>query len=98
MWPFQELRSIRHGLNCVRTRQDAIEAMVRELSAKREAAAAPCEPNQGKPATLYCSFCGKSQHDVRKLIAGPTVFICNECVALCADICINDKLSNDPDA
>jgi len=36
--------------------------------------------------TLYCSFCGKSQHEVRKLIAGPTVFICDECVELCNDI------------
>jgi ATP-dependent Clp protease ATP-binding subunit ClpX len=36
--------------------------------------------------TLYCSFCGKSQHEVRKLIAGPTVFICDECVELCMDI------------
>jgi ATP-dependent Clp protease ATP-binding subunit ClpX len=36
--------------------------------------------------TLYCSFCGKSQHEVRKLIAGPTVFICDECVELCKDI------------
>ncbi|WP_299616186.1 ATP-dependent Clp protease ATP-binding subunit ClpX [Pelagibius sp.] len=36
--------------------------------------------------TLYCSFCGKSQHEVRKLIAGPTVFICDECVVLCMDI------------
>ena len=35
---------------------------------------------------LYCSFCGKSQHEVRKLIAGPTVFICDECVELCTDI------------
>ena len=35
---------------------------------------------------LYCSFCGKSQHEVRKLIAGPTVFICDECVELCMDI------------
>ena len=41
--------------------------------------------SEGK-ATLYCSFCGKSQHDVRKLIAGPTVFICDECVELCMDI------------
>jgi ATP-dependent Clp protease ATP-binding subunit ClpX len=40
--------------------------------------------------TLYCSFCGKSQHEVRKLIAGPAVFICNECVELCADI-IHDE-------
>lgn len=36
--------------------------------------------------TLYCSFCGKSQHEVRKLIAGPNVFVCNECVELCMDI------------
>lgn len=36
--------------------------------------------------TLYCSFCGKSQHDVKKLIAGPSIFICDECIELCADI------------
>ncbi|MDR2464341.1 MAG: ATP-dependent Clp protease ATP-binding subunit ClpX [Holosporales bacterium] len=36
--------------------------------------------------TLYCSFCGKSQHDVRKLIAGPSIFICDECIELCSDI------------
>ena len=36
--------------------------------------------------TLYCSFCGKSQHEVRKLIAGPSVFICDECIELCNDI------------
>ena len=35
---------------------------------------------------LYCSFCGKSQHEVTKLIAGPSVFICDECVSLCNDI------------
>ena len=40
--------------------------------------------------TLFCSFCGKSQHDVRKLIAGPTVFICDECVELCTDIIRED--------
>ncbi|MDR2637550.1 MAG: ATP-dependent Clp protease ATP-binding subunit ClpX [Zoogloeaceae bacterium] len=40
---------------------------------------------------LYCSFCGKSQHEVKKLIAGPSVFICNECIALCNDI-IRDEL------
>ena len=43
-----------------------------------------------KDKTLYCSFCGKSQHNVKKLIAGPTLFICNECVELCVDI-INDE-------
>lgn len=43
--------------------------------------------------TLYCSFCGKSQHEVRKLIAGPTVFICDECVGLCTDIIQDEKQS-----
>jgi ATP-dependent Clp protease ATP-binding subunit ClpX len=42
--------------------------------------------NHDSKHTLYCSFCGKSQHEVRKLIAGPTVFICDECVELCLDI------------
>ena len=41
--------------------------------------------------TLYCSFCGKSQHEVRKLIAGPTVFICDECVEVCNDIIADDN-------
>jgi ATP-dependent protease Clp ATPase subunit len=41
--------------------------------------------------TLYCSFCGKSQHEVRKLIAGPTVFVCDECVELCMDIISEEK-------
>ena len=44
--------------------------------------------------TLYCSFCGKSQHEVRKLIAGPNVFICNECVELCMDIIQEEDKSN----
>jgi len=43
-------------------------------------------PGGDSKNTLYCSFCGKSQHEVRKLIAGPTVFICDECVELCMDI------------
>jgi len=44
--------------------------------------------------TLYCSFCGKSQHEVRKLIAGPTVFICDECVELCMDIIREETKNN----
>ncbi|MSP06680.1 MAG: ATP-dependent Clp protease ATP-binding subunit ClpX [Candidatus Fonsibacter sp.] len=44
--------------------------------------------------TLYCSFCGKSQHEVRKLIAGPTVFICDECVELCMDIIKEENKNN----
>ena len=44
--------------------------------------------------TLYCSFCGKSQHEVKKLIAGPTVFICDECVELCMDIIKEENKSH----
>jgi ATP-dependent Clp protease ATP-binding subunit ClpX len=44
--------------------------------------------------TLYCSFCGKSQHEVRKLIAGPTVFVCDECVELCKDIIHEENKSS----
>src|ERR1700692_3209420 len=70
------------------------------LSAKIDAA----EPRSGaegarsrvsdpmRQKTLYCTFCGKSQHDVRKLIAGPAVYICDECVDLCTDI-----VDDDPD-
>ena len=43
---------------------------------------------------LYCSFCGKSQHEVRKLIAGPSVFICDECIELCNDI-IRDETQSE---
>ena len=39
---------------------------------------------------LYCSFCGKSQHEVKKLIAGPSVFICDECIDLCNDIILDE--------
>jgi ClpX C4-type zinc finger len=53
-------------------------------AAKKQKAAEP-EPKR-KAETLYCSFCGKSQHEVRKLIAGPVVFICDECVELCGGI------------
>src|SRR5512139_2868161 len=42
--------------------------------------------NNKSDKLLYCSFCGKSQHEVRKLIAGPSVFVCDECIALCNDI------------
>ena len=48
---------------------------------------------KGSPGekSLFCSFCGKSQHEVKKLIAGPSVFICDECIELCNDI-IRDEL------
>ncbi|MCX7693655.1 MAG: ATP-dependent Clp protease ATP-binding subunit ClpX [Tepidimonas taiwanensis] len=49
------------------------------------------EKKGSRDKTLYCSFCGKSQHEVKKLIAGPSVFICDECIDLCNDI-IRDEL------
>ena len=50
--------------------------------------------NENSKNTLYCSFCGKSQHEVKKLIAGPTVFICDECVELCMDIIKEENKSH----
>ena len=51
-------------------------------------------PGKGEDGKLlYCSFCGKSQHEVRKLIAGPSVFVCDECVELCNDI-IREELAD----
>ncbi|MCH8264446.1 MAG: AAA family ATPase, partial [Proteobacteria bacterium] len=47
---------------------------------------------------LYCSFCGKSQHEVRKLIAGPSVFVCDECVDLCNDIIREEIQEKDTDS
>jgi len=55
------------------------------------------EKKAGGEKLLYCSFCGKSQHEVRKLIAGPSVFICDECIELCNDI-IRDEISDATDA
>lgn len=49
--------------------------------------------NGGKDKVLHCSFCGKSQHEVRKLIAGPSVYVCDECVALCNEI-IHEEIHN----
>ncbi|MDR1934285.1 MAG: ATP-dependent Clp protease ATP-binding subunit ClpX [Candidatus Accumulibacter sp.] len=54
------------------------------------------EKKSGGEKLLYCSFCGKSQHEVKKLIAGPSVFICDECIELCNDI-VRDELSAEQD-
>ena len=51
--------------------------------------------SNGGDSTLYCSFCGKSQHDVKKLIAGPTVFICDECIELCNEIIVEELSGED---
>ncbi len=50
--------------------------------------------NNGRDKVFHCSFCGKSQHEVRKLIAGPSVYVCDECVSLCNDI-INEEVRDD---
>jgi ATP-dependent Clp protease ATP-binding subunit ClpX len=52
------------------------------------------EKKSGSEKLLYCSFCGKSQHEVKKLIAGPSVFICDECIELCNDI-VRDEIAGD---
>lgn len=53
--------------------------------------------NSGRDKVFHCSFCGKSQHEVRKLIAGPSVYVCDECVSLCNDI-INEEAREDKHA
>ncbi|MCL4115158.1 UNVERIFIED_CONTAM: hypothetical protein GTU68_035888 [Idotea baltica] len=55
------------------------------------------QDSKGDGKLLYCSFCGKSQHEVRKLIAGPSVFICDECVDLCNDIITEELQEKDDD-
>lgn len=91
-------RSLRHGLTehgLELTHSQCLELTARAfgydnwniLAAKIEAdGPAPAEAPPDAGQTLYCSFCGKSQHEVRTLIAGPSTFICNECVGLCTDI------------
>ncbi len=54
------------------------------------------EDNNSDDKLLYCSFCGKSQHEVKKLIAGPSVFVCDECVDLCNDIIREELLETTP--
>jgi hypothetical protein len=62
-------------------------------TAKSQAALAPAVTQEPAPkGTLHCSFCDKSQHEVRKLIAGPFVYICDECVELCVDIIRDESL------
>jgi len=62
------------------------ESMTLQRTIKRVAARLPWSRRKGLSPTLYCSFCGKSQHKVARLIAGPSVFICDECVGLCNNI------------
>jgi len=88
-------RSLRNALNAKAiqtTHSESLELIATAfgcetwniLSAKIDAAGAPKQAAQG--GLLHCSFCGKNQHDVSKLVAGPAVFICDECIDLCTDI------------
>ena len=52
-------------------------------------------PSDG--VVLHCSFCGKSQHDVKKIIAGPGVYICDECIDLCNEIIVEELADDEPD-
>src|SRR3989338_161680 len=52
--------------------------------------------SEGPTKTFYCSFCGKSQHEVKKLIAGPSVYVCDECISLCNNILHETAQSNKP--
>ena len=51
--------------------------------------------HSGDDKNLFCSFCGKSQRDVKQLISGPSVYICNECISLCNDIIAEEHLDDD---
>jgi hypothetical protein len=63
-----------------------VEAAEPLLTTQRPPSPSGTQNDAAPPKILYCSFCGKSQHEVQKLIAGPGVFICDECVDLCTDI------------
>jgi ClpX C4-type zinc finger/Glyoxalase superfamily protein len=63
-----------------------VETVGSEVSSKHSVPATGTQDEAASPKTLYCSFCGKSQHQVKKLIAGPAVYICDECVDLCIGI------------
>jgi len=69
----------------LKRREAAKEARVKAIN-DAYAAQAQREREERERSLLYCGFCGKNQHEVFRLIAGPTLFICDECVALCADI------------
>jgi hypothetical protein len=70
-----------------------IDAAERGVGAERPSSSADA-PGPASQKTLYCSFCGKNQHEVRKLVAGPAVFICDECIELCTDF-VDDPLRDE---
>lgn len=84
------LASERHNHEYERKRADFWSERAEKALARAEAAEDELRTLKARGDTLHCSFCDKSQHDVRTLIAGPTVFICNECVLLSVGICMRE--------
>ena len=95
-------RSLRDALNAKAvqtTHSESLELIAKAfgyenwniLSAKIDAAQPDKQDPSPQAKILYCSFCGKSQHDVRKLVAGPAVYICDECIDQCTDF-VDDQL------
>ena len=73
-------------------RPDHLEAAIAALMTKIAAVTRQLRlAGGGRSSTLYCSFCGKSQHEVDKLVAGPSIFICDECTDLCYGIVHRDE-------
>lgn len=95
IWPFNvsrevaRLRAREAGLvgyvNQMNANYDVARRRAEEAEQRAEAAEMTLAAIKARPA-IHCSFCGKSEHRVRKIIAGPTVFICDECVDLCAKV------------
>jgi ATP-dependent Clp protease ATP-binding subunit ClpX len=76
----------------VKVNLTVIEEVAMTADVASQAPAADTATKEKAKEKLRCTFCGKSNFDVRKLIAGPTAFICDECVALCVKICEDDKI------
>jgi hypothetical protein len=88
----EALELIAKALGCENWNVLSAKIEATEPAASNEDTTSAGTQNEPAPAkTLYCSFCGKSQHDVRKLIAGPEVFICDECIDLCTDLVEPDE-------
>ncbi len=84
-------RLMRYEGQSARVLLSATKQMLDESAkAKRATRSADSAAKKPDENTLYCSFCGKSQHEVTKLIAGPTVFICDECTLLCMTILVGE--------
>jgi hypothetical protein len=90
VWNARALHDLSYSASGI-SASDAVEALVSVLETLPKPKVESEDILNNKKSTLYCSFCGKSQHEVKKLIAGPTVFICDECTELCDEIIITES-------